>query len=322
MESIMPGHLTGFATDRKTKKVHPIFSPTDKKYSSVGGSRRHARNGAVTKSSSSVGSSYIPIDIPRRDPTTVTGIIAQQVAALAPPGYKLVKVDDNTLRVHYPRKGTGVATNVDIRYIPGRDLYQVDAFRVKGVDVEHTTHLNDIYADQLGEIIREARNPRKQPGRVEAYNEQTKAFDYHYGPERKSAAGYEKGDVVRFRRDAQGVTDWALGKYAGKIIGIRRHDETSENGAMVMLDSGNGNIGFASPHQLRKVPAWVCSTCEADFYRVPRQGEESSDYTPSCPNCHSRTSVREADEDEWSDAVKKKAISFINKRDMPKPPKR
>ena len=62
-------------------------------------------------------------------------------------GYRLVKIDDNTLRINKGKK------NVDISYNEGLDLYDVKLIKVKKDFSWETKELRGMYWDQLRDLI-------------------------------------------------------------------------------------------------------------------------------------------------------------------------
>ncbi len=85
----------------------------------------------------------------------IVATIAAQIKALSPSLFMkvkaLIEVDTNTLRLHF-RERTGVF-NVDIHYDGGMDLYNLKAYKVKGVKVEVVKDIEGLYVDQLAETI-------------------------------------------------------------------------------------------------------------------------------------------------------------------------
>ena len=83
--------------------------------------------------------------------------IARQLAAQGVDlrGKRLVKLDDNSLRVHTPSRGSfeGTARSVDISYDAGSDLYDVSVHTIKGVDVKTERH-KGMYFDALPQFFK------------------------------------------------------------------------------------------------------------------------------------------------------------------------
>lgn len=84
---------------------------------------------------------------------TVTETIAQQVQQAGIRPTALVRIDDDTLRVHVKR-GRNVR-NVDVRYDAGLDLYDVSVHRFQAPTYEVATEtFEGVYADSMVEIVR------------------------------------------------------------------------------------------------------------------------------------------------------------------------
>lgn len=75
--------------------------------------------------------------------------------ALVCMGFRLfVKIDDNTLRLHF-KIGKG-AVNIDIHYNESLDVYEVKAHKINSKTLEvKTTEYRDIYFDQFAELFSE-----------------------------------------------------------------------------------------------------------------------------------------------------------------------
>jgi len=68
-------------------------------------------------------------------------------------GKTLVDMGDLTLRVNMPRKGRGPATNVDIKYNEGMDMYDVTVHKIdKDMNVK-SEKFNGMYFDQLPQFF-------------------------------------------------------------------------------------------------------------------------------------------------------------------------
>jgi hypothetical protein len=87
--------------------------------------------------------------------TAVTETIAAQFARQVDVrGSRLIVLDDEAVRVSFAPVLDGDATvNVDIRYLPGIDLYTLDVHRLDRRTLEVTSeHYERVYCDQLGEL--------------------------------------------------------------------------------------------------------------------------------------------------------------------------
>lgn len=63
--------------------------------------------------------------------------------------FKFVKLNDNSLRLHYKHR------NLDIIYNEGLDLYNIEKHIIKGIGEWKTEKIEGIYFDSLKEIIEE-----------------------------------------------------------------------------------------------------------------------------------------------------------------------
>ena len=88
---------------------------------------------------------------------SVVNTIAMQVRVLDPALFRrvnrMVKMDANTLRLHFGRPG-GSSANVDVHYNVGRDSYDVTVHKLRNFEVVSSKPNEDVYVEQLPEVIR------------------------------------------------------------------------------------------------------------------------------------------------------------------------
>lgn len=67
----------------------------------------------------------------------------------------VVQINDNKVRLHSRNRGKVI--NIDITYNEGLDLYEIQAYRVNGLEAncEQIKDIKEVYVDQLHDIIKE-----------------------------------------------------------------------------------------------------------------------------------------------------------------------